>query len=129
MPLLRFELVEGRSDEQLTALLDASHRAMVSAFSVPESDRYQVVTQHPSSELVIRDTGLGLTRTSHVVVLQVFTRRRSPGQKQRFYELLCAELQEHCGISSDDVMVVLIENDDVDWSFGRGRAQFITGEL
>jgi len=26
-------------------------------------------------------------------------------------------------------MVTLVENSDEDWSFGHGRAQFLTGEL
>jgi len=46
MPLLRFDLIEGRTDEELKTLLDAAHRAMLEAFKVPERDRYQVVHQH-----------------------------------------------------------------------------------
>jgi hypothetical protein len=34
-----------------------------------------------------------------------------------------------CGISPDDVMVNFATNADEDWSFGAGRAQFLTGEL
>jgi phenylpyruvate tautomerase PptA (4-oxalocrotonate tautomerase family) len=33
MPLLRIDLVEGRSEEELKKLLDAIHRAMLVAFS------------------------------------------------------------------------------------------------
>nr|WP_321922533.1 tautomerase family protein [Paraburkholderia guartelaensis] len=40
-----------------------------------------------------------------------------------------AKLQSQCSISPDDVIVSIVENDDADWSFGRGRAQFITREL
>jgi hypothetical protein len=28
-----------------------------------------------------------------------------------------------------DLIVSITENDDEDWSFGHGRAQFLTGEL
>ncbi len=47
MPLLRFDLIRGRSDAEIKALLDASHRAMLAAFAVPERDRYQIVSSIP----------------------------------------------------------------------------------
>ena len=39
MPLLRFDLIAGRTDGELKDLLDAAHRAIVEAFGVPERDR------------------------------------------------------------------------------------------
>lgn len=129
MPLLKFDLIEGRSKEQVALLLDVAHRAMVNSFSVPETDRYQVVTQHPSHELVVQDTGLGMKRSVKVVLLQVVTRRRTRADKEAFYQRLCSDLERECGLSPDELIVSLVENDDADWSFGRGRAQFLTREL
>jgi phenylpyruvate tautomerase PptA (4-oxalocrotonate tautomerase family) len=130
MPLIKFDLIEGRSEAELKALLDAAHRAMLAAFGVPERDRYQIVTQHPRSHMIIEDTGLGIERTAQLVVVQVTTRkRRTKKQKEAFYRLLCEELERACGIPPSDVMVTMVENGDEDWSFGLGRAQFLTGEL
>ncbi len=129
MPLLKFDLVEGRSDAELAALLDAAHQAMVEAFKVPPSDRYQCVTQHRLGELVLHDTGLGFTRGRQVVLLTVVTRPRGAEQKTAFYRLLAQRLEAACGLSPDDLIVSLVENSDADWSFGTGRAQFLTGEL
>lgn len=129
MPLLKFDLIQGRSDEQLQTLLDAAHQAMVEAFQVPQSDRYQCVAQHRPAELVLKDTGLGYTRSANVVLLTVISRPRSQAQKVEFYRLLAEKLQTNCGLSPDELIVSLVENSDADWSFGRGRAQFLTGEL
>ncbi len=129
MPLLRFDLIEGRSDAELQALLDAAHRAMLAAFQVPERDRYQIVHEHKPSRLVIEDTGLGIARTDKVVFLQVTSRPRGREAKETFYRLLTEELEKSCGIAPGDVVVSVIENTDEDWSFGHGRAQFLTGEL
>lgn len=129
MPLLRFDLIAGRSDSELQTLLDAAHRAMLAAFGVPERDRYQIVHEHNPSRLVVEDTGLGIPRTDKVVVLQVTTRPRGRGAKERFYRLLVEELERSCAIAPSDVMVSIVENTDEDWSFGHGRAQFLTGEL
>ncbi len=129
MPLLYFNVLEGRTDAELKTMLDAAHRAMLAAFKVPERDRYQIVNEYKPSRMIVEDTGLGIPRTDKVVVVQVVTRPRGKETKQKFYRLLTEELQKSCGIAPSDVMVSMIENTDEDWSFGLGRAQFLEGDL
>jgi phenylpyruvate tautomerase PptA (4-oxalocrotonate tautomerase family) len=129
VPLLRFDIPEGRTAAEIRALLDSAHSAVVDAFDVPERDRYQVVHTHPEAHMVVQDTGLGIERSDDVVLIQVTSRPRSTEQKQAFYRLVVANLERDCGIAPSDVMVSIIENADADWSFGHGRAQFLTGEL
>ena len=129
MPLLRFDLIEGRTDEELKTLLDAAHRAMLEAFHVPERDRYQIVHEHSPAQMIVEDTGLGIPRTGKIVFVQVTSRPRKREQKEDFYRLLCEELERSCGIAPSDVVVSIVENSDEDWSFGLGRGQFLTGEL
>jgi phenylpyruvate tautomerase PptA (4-oxalocrotonate tautomerase family) len=129
MPLLRIDVIQGRSEAELKELLDAIHGATLAAFQVPERDRYQIVHEHPAAEIRIEDTGLGIPRTERIVMVQVTTRPRSRSEKQKYYELLCEELLWRCGVKASDVVVSITQNADEDWSFGYGRAQFITGEL
>ena len=129
MPLLRFDLIEGREPSELKALLDAAHRAMLEAFKVPQRDRYQIVHEHKPGHMIVEDTGPGIERTDRVVFLQVTSRPRAREQKEAFYRLLCEELMRSCGIAPSDVVVSIVENTDADWSFGNGRGQFLTGEL
>ncbi|MCI4128649.1 tautomerase family protein [Bacillus haynesii] len=129
MPLLRFDLIEGRDEQALKKLLDTAHDAMVEAFSVPEKDRYQIVHQHPANELIIQDTGLGLNRSKDLVVISITSKTRTESQKEKLYALLAERLEAECGISPEDVMVSITENGDADWSFGLGEAQFLTGKL
>jgi len=96
---------------------------------VPERDRYQIVREHAPSGMIIEDTGLGIERTPNMLVLQVTTRPRSRVMKQAFYKSLVEKLEAACGISPSDVIVTFVTNTDEDWSFGLGRAQFLTGEL
>ena len=129
MPLLRIDLIEGRSDAEMRLLLDAVHRAVLAAFKVPERDRYQIVHEHKASQMIIEDTGLGIPRTRNVVFVQVTSRPRTRQSKEAFYRILCEELERRCGITPSDVVVSITHNTDEDWSFGLGRAQFLTGEL
>lgn len=129
MPLLRFDLIEGRSDAELKTLLDAAHEAMLEAFKVPVRDRYQLVHEHKASRMIVEDTGLGIERTDKVVLVSIVSRPRSREMKETFYKLLCEKLEARCGIKSSDVMVNITVNSDEDWSFGLGRAQFLVGDL
>jgi len=129
MPLIRFDVVEGRNDNEIKDLLDAAHCAVLSAFHVPESDRYQIYHEHPPSHLLAEDTGLGIRRTSNLVVVSVTSRERTQEMKEKFYAELCRELKESCSVDPSDVIVSIVTNSASDWSFGYGRAQFVTGEL
>ncbi len=129
MPLLRFDVIEGRDEKELKTLLDAAHRAMLEAFGVPERDRYQIVHQHPAHEMIIEDTGLGFERSKDLVIISVTSKQRTEGQKQALYRLIVKELGESCGIQPNDIMISIVENGNADWSFGMGEAQFLTGKL
>ena len=129
MPLLRIDLYEGRSDSELKDLLDAVHRAMLAAFMVPERDRYQIVHEHRPASMIMEDTGLGIPRTDKFICIQVTTRPRTRKEKELFYRLVVDELQNTCRIAATDVMINMVTCQDEDWSFGLGRAQFLTGEL
>jgi hypothetical protein len=129
MPLLRFDLIEGRSEPELKKILDVTHEVLLETLQVPRHDRYQVVHEHKRSRMVIEDTGLGFARSDKIVVLQITSRPREREMKQGFYRLLVERLSASCGISPSDVVVNFVTNADEDWSFGAGRAQFLTGDL
>lgn len=129
MPLLRFDVIEGRTEEELKKLLDAAHRGMVKAFEVPERDRYQIVHQHPAHEMIAEDTGLGFERSKDVVLISITSKQRTEKQKQNLYTYIVEELNVSCGIDPKDVMISISINGNADWSFGFGRAQFLTGDL
>ena len=129
MPMIAVDVVRGHSREEVRTLLDTVHEAMVEAFGVPATDRYQVLTQHEADELVVLDTDLGFERTDDLVVIRVISRERTPEAKQEFYRLLAERLKERCGVAASDLVVALTENGPADWSFGGGVAQFVTGDL
>ena len=105
------------------------HRAIVSAFEVPLRQPYQVYEEHSESNFIVEDTGLEITRTRDVIVISITSRPRTEEQKRALYANLCEELKQSCGIEPNDIVVSIVTNTDSDWSFGNGRAQFLTGEL
>lgn len=129
MPLLQFDIIEGRSEAEIKTLLDAAHRAVLTAFQVPPRDRYQIVHENRASNMVFLDTGLGFSRSDRLVMVRVFTSPRSDEQKQRFMAELARELQENCDVAGEDLMISFITNEKGDWSFAHGVAQYVTGDL
>ncbi|MBO0466344.1 tautomerase family protein [Enterococcus plantarum] len=130
MPLLKFDLVEGRSKEEIQTILDIAHSVVLASFDVPTGDRYQIVTQHKPFEMVLEDTGLGFNRDpAKMISLTVISRQRTTAQKEKFYRSLAQQLYELCGIAPKNLLVSFVINDDADWSFGFGEAQFLTGKL
>ncbi len=129
MPLVRIDVVRGRDTKQLRALLDAIHDAMVAAFDVPATDRYQILTQHDPGEILALDTGLGYPRTDDLVIVQFTSRQRSQDAKADLYHRLAQTLNERCSLRGTDLIVTITENGPADWSFGGGDAQFLTGTL
>jgi hypothetical protein len=84
MPLLYFDVIEGRKPGEIKALLDTAHAAIVEAFGVHERDLYQVVKSHPADEIVALDTGLGIHRSDQLVIIHVVSRRRTQRKRRSF---------------------------------------------
>jgi hypothetical protein len=129
VPLLRFDLIEGRSESEITKILEVTHEVLLETLKVPKHDRYQVVHEHKRPRMILEDTGLGFFRSDNMILLQVTSRPRTREMKEAFYSVLVKRLYFSCEISPHDVIVNFVTNTDEDWSFGAGRAQFLTGEL
>ena len=129
MPLVRIDLVRGRSEAQVRAVADAVHAAVVEVLAVPERDRFQIVTEHEASRIMALDAGLGFERSDDTVIIQVFTQAgRSTAVKQQLYTAIADSLSK-LGVAGEDVFIGYVENTPADWSFGFGRAQYVEGDL
>ena len=128
VPLVRIDVQQGRTSAELRRIADAVQDVMLDVFAAPPGDRYQIITEHPVGHIIAEDTGLGLQRTDGVTVVQIFQQGRNSEQKKTAYAELARAL-ENCGVRPEDLIVSVMANEKADWSFGLGRAQFLTGEL
>lgn len=125
MPLVRISM-KPRSAGERRAIGDAVYTAMRETLNVPENDRFQVITEHSSEELVYDPDYMGIARTDGVVFVQVFLRRgRTVEMKQAFYRRTAELLHANAGVRLGDVFIVMSENEPPDWSFGNGIAQYV----
>jgi hypothetical protein len=89
----------------------------------------KIVTQHEPYELICEDTGMGLSRSNNLVIIQIFQQGRNERQKQAVYGALAESLTSACNLSAEDLIISCVENTKADWSFGMGEAQFLTRKL
>ena len=92
MPLVRIDVQEGRTPEQLRRLADVVQEVMLEVFEAPDRDRYQIITVHPVGHIIAEDTNLGLERTDELVVLQIFQQGRTDDHKRAAYARLAERL-------------------------------------
>jgi len=129
MPLVRIDLLQGRSTDQVRAIADGIHAAIVEVYGIPPRDRFQIISENPATMIIAEDAGLGFERSDGTVMIQIFTQRgRTTETKQALYSRIAEKLGE-VGVAGADVFIGYVENGPEDWSFGFGRAQYLTGEL
>ncbi|QAS69987.1 tautomerase family protein [Oenococcus sicerae] len=126
---MRIDVIKGHDAGYLKQLLTIAYETQVQTLNTPISDRYQILTQHEPFEMQILDTGLGIKRSRNIVVFNLTTRPRSTKAKLAFYKQLAARLNKELGLRKEDIIFSLVPNNDDDWSFGNGEAQFLNGEL
>ena len=127
MPLIRIDVIEGRTDAELAAIGDAVHTALVECFGIPERDRFQVIAEHRRGRLIYDPAYLDIERNDGFVLVQVFCAvGRTPDTKQAFYERAARAIAASGKARIQDVMITLVENNREDWSFGNGVAQYLT---
>ena len=125
MPLVRIDLIEGHPEKNISAIGDAVQATLVETMSVPERDRFQVITEHPKNRFVYNQSYLGVERTDRIVFVQVFlSKGRTTEQKQAFYAGVARRLAS-AGLRPEDLAIALVENTREDWSFGNGIAQYV----
>jgi phenylpyruvate tautomerase PptA (4-oxalocrotonate tautomerase family) len=129
MPLVRIDVNQGRSREDLRRLSQAIHDAILGEYKIPERDYFHIITEHPQGQIIAQDAGLGFERSRGVVMIQIFTQGgRTQDSKQSLYAAIAERLRT-VAVAGEDVFIGYVENAAGDWSFGFGRAQYITGEL
>lgn len=127
MPLVRIDLNSGRTAEQLRGISDGVHRAILAVYGIPERDLFHILTEHPAGQLRAQDAGRGFERSAGVVMIQIFI-QAGREQETTLFDRIAAELGQ-VGVDGTDVFIGYQENGPGDWSFGFGRAQYVTGEL
>jgi 4-oxalocrotonate tautomerase len=126
MPLVRIDLLEGKTAKYRAQVGAIVYRAMVDTLNVPKDDLFQIIAEHAPSGLNYDREYLGIHRSDDCIFVQItLNGGRSVDTKQRFYKAVADGLQEELKLRREDVFINLVEVQKEDWSFGNGEAQYV----
>jgi|ERR1700687_6153420 len=127
MPLVRIDLLEGKTPEYRIQVGEMVYRALLDVLGVPKDDRFQVITEHPKTGLQFDRDYLGVHRSDDCIFLQItLNAGRAVELKQRFYKAVADGLHEGLNLRREDVFINLVEVPKENWSFGNGEAQYVS---
>lgn len=124
MPLVRIDAPHA-TPERLTALGDAIHNALVSAFAVPADDHFQIQRGSSHDRVIYDQRYLGVNRDDDLAIVQIFLRSGRDEQQKRAFYRAAADNASVAGIDARNLLIVLTENTLADWSFGNGVAHYL----
>ena len=117
MPLVRIEVLEGRSPQERVALMDAVHDALVEAFQIPDEDRTQRLIELDRDHF---DIPPGTADDYTLIEITAFPGRSSEA-KSALYQSICRRLADF-GTRASDVTIVLHEPPMQNWGIRGVRA-------
>jgi 4-oxalocrotonate tautomerase len=124
MPLVKIYVRNNRTAQEVRAIGDGVHDALVARANVPADDRFQILNRLDPDQIVAHPSYGGVTRSEDIVIVEItLNAGRSVEIKSELYADIAARL-ERLGVRPDDVMVSLIEVTKENWSFGGGRATY-----
>ncbi len=120
MPLVNISILKGKSPQYIKAIADGVNSAVIETMGFPDDDRYQIIHEHEPHCLEHQ------TRTADRVMMYLIMRAgRAPEAKKAFYKKVTENLARDPGIDPANVLITIVENHDIDWSFRDGEAQFV----
>lgn len=120
MPLVTISILKGKPPEYVKAIANGVNSAVIETMEFPADDRFQVITEHEPYCLEYQDRN-----DDRVMMFLVMRRGRAPEVKKAFYKRVVENLKRDPGIKPANVLITIVENSDIDWSFRDGIAQFV----
>ena len=124
MPLVKVNLLEGRSIAEKDAIAAAIQSALVTSIGVPDADRYQLFNEFDAESFRHTNGYLGLDYSDRLLMIEItFLVGRDDQQKQSLLAAINNNIVAAGVVAADDVFVLITEIGRANVSFGRGLAQ------
>ena len=115
MPLVKINLIEGRTVEEKHKIADMVHTALISAFKIPEDDKNIRIFEFNKNDFILPSNK---SVKFILIEISIFT-GRSIDAKRKFYKSIVENLKS-IGISENDILVLLNEQNLDNWGVRGG---------
>lgn len=111
MPLVKIEILEGKSKEYKSQLLEGIHTALVNSLQIEDWDRFQRLYELPAENF---ERSEGKTDNFTLIEITMFP-GRTKQQKKKVFEEITDELYSRLHIEPTDIFIVINEPDNENW--------------
>ena len=124
MPLVKVNLLKGRSAAEKGSIAASIQTALVSTLEVLDADRYQLFDEYDGEGFRHTSGYLGLTYTDQLLIVEItFVVGRDDELKKSLLAAINRNLVAAGVVGGDDVFVLITEVGRANVSFGQGLAQ------
>ena len=114
MPLVRVDMIKGKSPEYKKTVLDCIHIGLMESIGIEDWDRFQRIVEIPRDDF---ETAPGKTDDFMIIELTLFP-GRTKEQKRDAIKSITSRLGNSLGIAPTDVFIVINEPPLENWGMG-----------
>lgn len=119
MPLVKINMLKGKSPEYKKAVLDSVHQGLISSLGIEDWDRFQRIVEFDKGDF---ETAPGKTDDFMIIELSLFP-GRTKEQKKKAIEMITSNLETDLNIKPTDVFIVISEPPLENWGMGGDQKQ------
>jgi phenylpyruvate tautomerase PptA (4-oxalocrotonate tautomerase family) len=110
MPLVKVNLLKGRSADEKDSIAASIQAALVSTLDVPDADRYQLFNEYDEDTFRHTSGYLGMTYTDQLLIIEItFLEGRDDEVKKALLAAINRNLVAAGVIGGDDMFVLITE--------------------
>lgn len=111
MPLVRIDMIRGKSPEYKKAVFEAVHTGLIEALEIEDWDRFQRIVEIDKEDFEVPE---GKTNNFMIIELTLFP-GRTKEQKRHAIEAITEKLGEKLGVAAADIFIVITEPPLENW--------------
>ena len=114
MPLIKVHIRDGKTKDHKKAVLDGIHKALVSAFEIPEKDRTMLLTEYAAEHFDGRDENFT------IVEIMAFAGRSKDAKKQLYKEIV-DNVSQTTTLNPTDIFIIVNDIPQDNWGIRGGQ--------
>lgn len=117
MPLVKIEILDGKTMEYKKAIKESIHKAMVGVLKIPETDNMQKIYELKAENIEVLPS---MTDGAVFIEITMF-KGRTFECKKNLYKTIVENLKYSPGIAEGDIFIVLHEEPLENWGIRGGK--------
>ncbi|HRU39993.1 MAG TPA: tautomerase family protein [Candidatus Goldiibacteriota bacterium] len=114
MPLIKIHTQKGKAKQVRQAIMDGVHKALVSAFKIPVTDRTILLTEYPKEHFS------GRNENFTIVEITAFA-GRSKDAKRQLYKEIVDNISVTTKLKKEDVFIIVNDISKENWGIRGGQ--------